>query len=451
MKKIFLLAILIIATSQLLFAQNSIAKLKYEEAEEAYSLNNFELVLNKIKEVEILLKSTNPKLLHLKILALDQLVKQPAFKNDPELVAELLKDGALYLKKYVNLESNEEKYREVFIISETKEYKDGELLYKKAQSGDSTAQLNMAKYYESKKRFDPAIEWYEKMAFKGSIDAMYQLGFIYQLQKKDFINSVKWHEMAAAKGSKKSMVRLGETYQFGFQITPINIDKAIDWFKKAAELKSIEAMSKMGDIIIKGKRTEINGNTALEWFSKALLIKPENREDTFDLCGVYIRIIDLYYTGKALEKNYTKAEEYAKKGIQFISSENSLNANNYTAVFLSDLGDIYKAGGFGIKQDYIKAFNYYTESANKWKARPIIALGEMYQNGLGIKKDKQKAQEISNKAITYFTPRADKGNVYSIEQLVEIYEKGIGVKKDPALAKEWKAKAEAQKVKETNQ
>ena len=169
----------------------------------------------------------------------------------------------------------------------------------------------------------------------------------------------------------------------------------------------------------------------------AYMVVAKNRYDTFGT--------------QPLEKNFAKAEEYAKEGIQFLNNENSQSANNYTAIFLSDLGDIYKAGGFGIKQDYIKAFNYYTESANKWKARPIIALGEMYQNGLGIKKDKQKAQEISNKAITYFTPRADKGNVYSIEQLVEIYEKGIGVKKDPALAKEWKAKAEAQKVKETNQ
>ena len=450
MKKI-LLAIFLIALIQIVFAQNSIAKLKYEEAEEAYSLNNFELVLSKIKEVEILLKSTNPKLLHLKILTLDQLVKQPAFKNDPELIAGLQKDCALYLKKYESLQSNEEKYREVFKISETQEYKDGELLYKKAQSGDITAQVNMAKYYERKKRFESAIVWYEKAALLGNTDAMYQLGFIYQLQKKDFINSVKWHEMAAAKGSKESMVRLGQTYELGFQITPVNIDKAIDWFKKAADLKSIEAMQYLGDLNLHGEGIAIDGNSALEWYTKAIQIKPENRDDTFSLCGVRSRLIDLFYTGKILEKNFAKAEEYAKEGIQFLNNENSQSANNYTAIFLSDLGDIYKAGGFGIKQDYIKAFNYYTESANKWKARPIIALGEMYQNGLGIKKDKQKAQEISNKAITYFTPRADKGNVYSIEQLVEIYEKGIGVKKDPALAKEWKAKAEAQKVKETNQ
>ena len=47
--------------------QNTIAKLKFEEAEEAYANNNFDLALSKLIEIETLLKSPNPKILYLKI------------------------------------------------------------------------------------------------------------------------------------------------------------------------------------------------------------------------------------------------------------------------------------------------------------------------------------------------------------------------------------------------
>jgi hypothetical protein len=52
MKKIILLTFLLFATFQFSVAQNTIAKLKFEEAEEAYVNNNFELALTKLKEVE---------------------------------------------------------------------------------------------------------------------------------------------------------------------------------------------------------------------------------------------------------------------------------------------------------------------------------------------------------------------------------------------------------------
>lgn len=76
MKKIILLTILIIATAQITIAQNTIAKLKFEEAEEAYVNNDFELTLSTLKEVETLLKSTNPRILYLQILAQTKIIEK---------------------------------------------------------------------------------------------------------------------------------------------------------------------------------------------------------------------------------------------------------------------------------------------------------------------------------------------------------------------------------------
>ena len=118
MKKIITLITIIFLVYNVSFAQNTIAKLKFEEAEEAYSLNNYELTLSKIKEVEGLLKSTNPKLLYLKICAQAKIIQANPYE-DLELLNNIKTLSAKYLNDYENLPDNEEKYRDIYKISES--------------------------------------------------------------------------------------------------------------------------------------------------------------------------------------------------------------------------------------------------------------------------------------------------------------------------------------------
>jgi hypothetical protein len=117
MKKIILFTLLIIASFQLSFAQNTIAKLKYEEAEEAYANNNFELALSKLKDVELLLKSTSPKILYLKINSESKIIEQNPF-NDFSIIEDARTQSAKYLNEYEQIPDNEDKYREIYKISE---------------------------------------------------------------------------------------------------------------------------------------------------------------------------------------------------------------------------------------------------------------------------------------------------------------------------------------------
>ena len=50
MKKIILITILIITTAQITFAQNTIAKLKFESAEESFSDGNYGACFQKLSE-----------------------------------------------------------------------------------------------------------------------------------------------------------------------------------------------------------------------------------------------------------------------------------------------------------------------------------------------------------------------------------------------------------------
>lgn len=126
MKKISLLIFLIIVGVQFAFAQNAIAKLKFEDAEEAFVNNNFELTVSKLKEVETILKSSNPKILYLQILAQSKIIEKNPF-NDFTLTQNTRKLSTQYLNDYENLPDNEDQYRTIYKTSESlKSYSENE-------------------------------------------------------------------------------------------------------------------------------------------------------------------------------------------------------------------------------------------------------------------------------------------------------------------------------------
>jgi hypothetical protein len=164
MKKITLFTLLIITTFQLSFAQNTIAKLKYEEAEEAYANNNFELALSKLKDVELLLKSTSPKILYLKINSQSKIIKKKPL-GDYAIIENARIAIEKYLKEYDNLKDYENQYRDIYKISES-----------------------LKKYLITRQEFDERIKETElraakqaemlKSGFKFSDETYYEMGTI---------------------------------------------------------------------------------------------------------------------------------------------------------------------------------------------------------------------------------------------------------------------------------
>lgn len=142
MKKIITVLIFVFATSFAVSGQNAIAKFKYEEAEEAYAENKFEVVLSKLNEVETMLKATNPKIMYLKIFAQSKII-EANLDNNFELLANTKILSGEYLKKYESLPNNEEKYRDIYKISE-----------KLKSYPSSLDELTARKKDEEKKKYD---------------------------------------------------------------------------------------------------------------------------------------------------------------------------------------------------------------------------------------------------------------------------------------------------------
>ena len=79
--------------------------------------------------------------------------------------------------------------------------------------------------------------------------------------------------------------------------------------------------------------------------------------------------------------------------------------------------------GYGVKQDYNKAREYFEKSADKKDPFALFDLGILYFNGYGVKKD-------YNKAIYYFEKSSEEGHSKASYNLGTIYLKGYGVKQD---------------------
>jgi TPR repeat protein len=88
------------------------------------------------------------------------------------------------------------------------------------------------------------------------------------------------------------------------------------------------------------------------------------------------------YEGRGVEQSCIKAESYWKQAWEAGWSDSAYA-----------LGNLYAQGGKGVEQSYEKSLELYLGGLNKdpgnWKI--YFKLAEMYQNGLGVLKDEEKA------------------------------------------------------------
>lgn len=116
MKKLFYLLITLLMT-HCLQAQNAIAKINYEQAEEAFEKNDYTLTLAKLDQAQKMLGATNPKILYLRLMAAKGIFATGKFNWD--FLAETRTNCAYYLKNYSELAGIEEKLRQVYEFSES--------------------------------------------------------------------------------------------------------------------------------------------------------------------------------------------------------------------------------------------------------------------------------------------------------------------------------------------
>lgn len=110
------------------------------------------------------------------------------------------------------------------------------------------------------------------------------------------------------------------------------------------------------------------------------------------------------------EQKFQQGFEAANKGdyqtalklLQPLAAQGHAKAQN-------SLGNMYNDGN-GVKQDYAEAIKWYQKAAEQDYAKAQFNLGTMYHNGEGVKRDLSKAKE-------WFRKACDKGNKKACDTL----------------------------------
>ena len=174
----------------------------------------------------------------------------------------------------------------------------------------------------------------------------------------------------------------------------------IELFEDAFEEGNADAMNDLGAVYYDGSRGfEQSFEKAVEYYKLAAEKGSRQAQENLGYC---------YYYGRAGEPDYGKAFHYYVKG-----------ALLGWYISLYKIGDMYK-NGYYVQQDYAEAFRIYRECIEKMDdydkdefAGPVyLRLGEMYLKGLGCQKDAKAALENYHKAQYYLYGMVEIGDYF---------------------------------------
>lgn len=223
--------------------------------------------------------------------------------------------------------------------------------------------------------------------------AFYDLGKLYSMEKsglKDDEKSFEFYEKALQRfiqiEPKAKKIKPYLQYQIGMMYfkglgTPIDNQKAFEYFKKSAELGNQYAKRLLAFEYISGKNFEQNIERGIPLLTKCA--------DSGDAFSCY-KLGTLYLKGEIVNQDLDKAEKY------LLSAED----NEFTQYAL---GKLYLQKE---KYDIQKAISYFEKSADK-NMQASYQLGRLYFFGAeDLEKDKEKA-------IQYMNLSAEQGNEYA--------------------------------------
>jgi TPR repeat protein len=152
-----------------------------------------------------------------------------------------------------------------------------EALRKRAEAGDLSAQLQVARAYflgigVAKDEAEGA-RWFLITADRGEPQSQRILGLLYEVGgaglKQDDAQAVAWFRKAATQGDAIAETRLGAMYEEGRGgLSPDPVQAAV-WYRKAAERGATGAQIKLGQLYERGLGVAKDEIEALSWYRKA--------------------------------------------------------------------------------------------------------------------------------------------------------------------------------------
>lgn len=195
-----------------------------------------------------------------------------------------------------------------------------------AEQGCAVAQSNLANVYKDRGQLEQALEWLCKLANKGNIQAMYDLGGAFRKKcygKRNYLEAYKWYRMAAEKGEKKGYYWIAWMYQRGHMTGEPDHEKAAEYYRLADNLSWAQQQ-----LAILHEEMKIHQDWPAErHYDEAHRLYLEAVVEEED--DIQYDLALFYYTKHCPYQNYTKALHYFK----LASDQGYEDADYYLEIF----------------------------------------------------------------------------------------------------------------------
>ena len=274
----------------------------------------------------------------------------------------------------------------MYKISEDLQYENMKAAFKlckkAAEAGCVDAMVELSNFYSGgytgfKKNEEEEYRWLERAAEKGDPRLKRDIANTYFNYGK-YQAALKWYLEVAESERKYDldiqrlvMNKIAQIYYNGGDGVETDYIKAKEWFEKSGSLKSI------GDLYYYGYGVEQDYYTALYYYQEAYNYSKN--------LGILSKIGDMFYYGQGVKRNLIEAEKYYELGKEYLEGDARCKLGNF----------MYKEV---VINNYQEALKYHRKAAKKGNAKAMYYIGCFYDNGKGVKKDRNKAIEWYKKA-----------------------------------------------------
>ncbi len=221
---------------------------------------------------------------------------------------------------------------------------------------------------------DAALAACEALAEKGDGEAAFFAARTYSLHFDDFqsqANALKWLQVARQAGLAEAGYYLGLAYQHG-QGTGIDLSKAIDAYRFAANLNNPHAQRNLGMLYKEGNGVPKDGAKAFELISRSAKAGIIDSQLT---AGVML------LRGEGVEKDERLGHSWIKQA----AVAGNQDAQLALGIMYSDL-------------DIGASINWYEQAAAQDNPYALYHLAILYLKGLRVPQDLQKAREYARQS-----------------------------------------------------
>lgn len=194
-------------------------------------------------------------------------------------------------------------------------------------------------------------------------------------ESSDFAGAMQWLQKAARAGHLQAQLDLGGIYRDGGKGIGRDGRAAYEWFARAAEQGSAAAEYFMGDILYRGQDMPRDTEGALAHWRKA----------AESGVGEAAYMLGLFLTGK---------EDTRAEGVEWLRRAADEAAPKFSAQAACALGNLYAKGGAGLPQDGAESARWYKRAAEGGDAKAQLVYALLLMQGNVVEKDMERGMAM---------------------------------------------------------